>query len=391
MTERTCRTSAPFATPFALWMRTAIAPCSKDKSLISLGSSKRPYASLPSLGTGVAQEPFGRGILMKRRKSLSRSIPNAAYFPALAAPFRRLLGFASPIRLAALASFSAALSLAGCAPPPPVAHEPEYFPSSVYGEASPHVVATQDDSIPHGGGSYKVGQPYVVDGKTYYPSNYKRYSGVGYASWYGDAFHGRRTANGEIYSRNSISAAHPTMPLPSYARVTNLRNHYSIIVRVNDRGPFAHDRIMDVSQRVAELLDFRRSGTTKVKIDYVGSASLAGSDDTKLLATLRQDGRLAQLDMRHPPTFVAETQPVQTASAEIPGQAPAPLTAGVDPQAAAVQPGTVDPQTGVVATDDTTGSIPASVVFKGPMPLPPSRPFDLDAGSGSESNLGTLR
>ncbi len=331
---------------------------------------------------------------MKRRKSLSRSLSNAAHFQALAAPSGRLSGFLSPIRLAALASFGAALSLAGCAPPPPVAHGPEYFPSSVYGEASPHVVADQEDAIPHGGGSYKVGQPYVIGGKTYYPADYKRYSGVGYASWYGNAFHGRRTANGEIYDRNSISAAHPTMPLPSYARVTNLRNHYSIIVRVNDRGPFAHDRIMDVSARVAELLNFRRSGTTKVKIDYVGSASLAGSDDKKLLATLRQDGRLAQLDMRHPPTFVAETQPVQTASAEIPGQQPAPVTAGVDLQSA-VQPGSVDPQqTGAiqpttVATDDTTSSIPATEVFKGPLPLPPSRPFDLDAGG--DSDLGTLR
>ncbi|HEY1735998.1 MAG TPA: septal ring lytic transglycosylase RlpA family protein [Methylovirgula sp.] len=294
--------------------------------------------------------------------------------------------------MAAFASFAAmtglSLSLAGCAPPPPVAHGPEYFPSSVYGEASPKAVASQEDSIPHGGGFYKVGQPYVVDGKTYYPSNANRYSGVGYASWYGDAFHGRRTANGEIYSRNSISAAHPTMPLPSYARVTNLRNHYSIIVRVNDRGPFARDRVMDVSQRVAELLDFRRSGTTKVKIDYVGQASLAGSDDAKLMATLRQDGRLAQLDMRHPPTFVPV---VQTAAAEIPGQLPPPGPGSVDPQTAAVQPGSVDPQVqpATVATDDTTGSIPATETFKGTMPLPPSRPFDLDAGANSQ--VGALR
>jgi rare lipoprotein A len=248
-------------------------------------------------------------------------------------------------------------------------HGSEYFSPAVYGQASQRVAAGSD--IPHGGGSYKVGGAYTVAGRTYYPTDMKHYSGVGLASWYGDAFHGRRTANGEIYNRYSISAAHLTMPLPSYARVTNLRNHYSIIVRVNDRGPFAHDRIMDVSRRVAELLDFQRSGTTRVKVDYVGPASLAGSDDAKLVATLRQDGRLANLDMKHPPTYVAETQPVQTAAAEVappqPGDMAPPQAA---PAAQAAAPGEVAAETAVPVSD---------VVFSGPLPLPPARPFDLEA------------
>ena len=144
-----------------------------------------------------------------------------------------------------------------------------------------------------------------------------------YASWYGDAFHGRRTANGEIFDRNSISAAHPTMPLPSYARVTNLRNHYSMIVRVNDRGPFAPGRIMDVSRRVADLLDFRRTGTTMVKVEYVGRASLEGSNDEKLASTLRIDDRSAPAA---PPSMLADADaPVQTASAD-PNEVPQPAS-----------------------------------------------------------------
>ena len=164
----------------------------------------------------------------------------------------------------------------------------EYFPSSIYGPASPRVVA-DGEPVPRGGGMYMLGKPYTIAGLTYYPSE-KHYAAIGLASWYGDAFHGRRTANGEVYDRDSISAAHPTLPLPSYARVTNLRNHYSMIVRVNDRGPFAANRIMDVSRKTAEALDFCQRGTTRVKIEYIGAASLAGSNDEKLLATLRSDG-----------------------------------------------------------------------------------------------------
>jgi rare lipoprotein A len=101
---------------------------------------------------------------------------------------------------------------------------------------SPRVVADGEE-VPKGGGNYMVGKPYKIAGQTYYP-NEKPYAAVGTASWYGSDFHGRKTANGEVFDRESISAAHPTMPLPSYARVTNLRNSRSIVVRVNDRGPY---------------------------------------------------------------------------------------------------------------------------------------------------------
>ena len=113
------------------------------------------------------------------------------------------------------------------------------------------------------------------------------YSAEGLASWYGEDFHGRATANGEVYDMASISAAHPTLPIPSYARVTNLANQKSIIVRVNDRGPYHANRLIDVSVRTAKLLGFYDNGVTRVRVDYVGRAALEGSDDTKLAATLR--------------------------------------------------------------------------------------------------------
>lgn len=119
------------------------------------------------------------------------------------------------------------------------------FPQSKYGPASPRVIAEGED-VPKGGGRQLVGKAYSVAGKRYVP--YEKPTGftaVGTASWYGEAFHGRRTANGEVYDRNSISAAHPTMPLPAYARVTNLMNNRSIIVRVNDRGPYHGGRLME--------------------------------------------------------------------------------------------------------------------------------------------------
>jgi rare lipoprotein A len=112
---------------------------------------------------------------------------------------------------------------------------------------------------------------------------------VGRASWYGELFHGRRTANGEIYDMDRLSAAHPTLPLPVYARVTNLANGRAIVVRVNDRGPYARDRIIDLSRRSAELLDFRGDGTAQVRVKYLARAPLNGDDsyERRYLASQR--------------------------------------------------------------------------------------------------------
>src|SRR5271168_5070335 len=116
------------------------------------------------------------------------------------------------------------------------------------------------------------------------------YSAVGLASWYGSEFHGRSTADGEIFDMGALSAAHRSLPLPCYARVTNLGNGRSIVVRVNDRGPFVGGRILDVSARVASLLEFGSAGVAKVRIDYLGKAPAPGSDGPALLASLQPGG-----------------------------------------------------------------------------------------------------
>ncbi len=184
----------------------------------------------------------------------------------------------------------AGMLLAACSSAPPVAEKTkEYFSQAVYGKASPRKVAS-GKPVPKGGGRYHVGKPYRIAGKTYVPRDNPNYTATGLASWYGAAFHGRQTANGEVYDMNALTAAHPTLPLPSYVRVTNLENGRSVVVRVNDRGPFAHNRIIDVSKATAQVLDFQKKGTVKVRVDYVRQAGLEGSSDRALLATLTGPG-----------------------------------------------------------------------------------------------------
>jgi rare lipoprotein A len=156
-------------------------------------------------------------------------------------------------------------------------------------EYSPRVVE-EGEPVPKGGGIYRVGKPYNVNGRTYIPAENPHYRAEGIASWYGRDFHGRLTANGEVYDMHSISAAHTTLPLPSYVRVTNLNNGRSIIVRVNDRGPYHRNRVIDLSIGTAKALDFYSKGIARVRVEYVGRAPLEGSDDGMLLATLRESG-----------------------------------------------------------------------------------------------------
>jgi rare lipoprotein A len=305
-------------------------------------------------------------------------------------------------------------ALAGCAPPtaPRVSysHGHEHFAQGKkYGRASRKVVA-DGEPVPRGGGQYLVGRPYTVAGRRYYPAENPSYTAVGMASWYGAAFHGRRTANGEVYDMASLSAAHPTMPLPSYARVTNLENGYSVIVRVNDRGPYHGGRVMDVSSRVADVLDMKAMGTAKVKVDYVGPAPMEGSDDSQLLASLRTDGSQANMIGYSAPAMIAnaaaeqtdtiwsffsgggrggqqaqpqpqpeaqpapppEPPPVQVASAPEPPPPPEPVRVAAAP----VESGAAAPESG-----DTDPSPPEPIrsahLTRGAVPLPPPRPFDL--------------
>jgi peptidoglycan lytic transglycosylase len=332
----------------------------------------------------------------------------------------------------------AAWALAGCAPPPPphvsYSHGHEHFSQSKYGHASRKVVA-DGEAVPRGGGQYLVGHPYTVAGHRYYPAENPSYTAVGMASWYGAAFHGRRTANGEVYDMASLSAAHPTMPLPSYARVTNLENGYSVIVRVNDRGPYHGGRVMDVSSRVADVLDMKAMGTAKVKVDYVGPAPMEGSDDSQLLASLRTDGSQANMIGYSAPAMMAnaaaeqtetiwsffsgggrggqqaqpqpeaqpapaptpEPPPVQVASAPEPPPPPEPVrvaAAPVDSGAPPTESGDTDPL--------PPEPIRSAHLTRGAVPLPPPRPFDLSlsrsskvvavaASSGSSTRISSVR
>ena len=289
----------------------------------------------------------------------------------------------------------AAFALAGCASTPQTAarHSKEYFPSSVYGAASPRVVA-DGQPVPRGGGQYLVGHPYTVAGRVYVPRENPNYVAVGLASWYGDAFHGRMTANGEVYDKDSLSAAPPTMPLPSYARVTNLGNGSSVIVRVNDRGPFHGGRVMDVSSRVADVLDIKAYGTARVKVEYVGPAPMEGSDDNELLASLRTDGSPAKLDGYAPPTtMVAEAAPRAAealTSLFAPKPAPPPPP-GRPPRRR--RPGRHRPTAQAAAADDSeeVADAPAPPHRRiAHPPVPPERPFDLGFAKANQLALRRL-
>lgn len=158
------------------------------------------------------------------------------------------------------------------------------FTSKEYGVASSPRV-TNNPNPPRGGGRYQVGQPYTVHGKVYVPQENPNYFATGTASWYGADFHGRRTANGEIFSANAITGAHPTLPLPSYVRVTNRDNGRSVVVRINDRGPYMEGRVVDLSYRAAVMLGYVNNGSADVAVQYVGPAPLEGDDTRMLVAT----------------------------------------------------------------------------------------------------------
>lgn len=138
-------------------------------------------------------------------------------------------------------------------------------------------------------GHYKVGQPYKINGNWYYPAYDPAYAEVGEASWYGQDFHGLATANGEVFDRTLPTAAHPTLPLPSIVRVTNLKNGKAMTVRVNDRGPFAKGRLIDLSQAAARQLDFEDDGTAPVQVQFLGLAKDAtGTPPTPTMVEQRR-------------------------------------------------------------------------------------------------------
>ncbi len=171
-------------------------------------------------------------------------------------------------------------------------------------------------------GHFKVGKPYRIAGQLYHPRESYRHVETGMASWYGPNFHGKQTANGEIFNKFDLTAAHRTLQMPSIIRVTNLNNGRSAIMRVNDRGPFAHNRVLDVSERGAEVLGFKSDGTARVRIEVL-------EQESRKVAALAKQGKstrhieVALNNGQTPASFKThKVQPVQVAAAPTPVQKP---------------------------------------------------------------------
>ena len=167
-------------------------------------------------------------------------------------------------------------------------------------------------------GSFKVGSPYKINNITYYPEHNPDYDRIGLASWYGDDFHCKKTANGESFNKNQLSAAHQTLPLPSIARVTNLENGKSVTVVINDRGPFVGTRIIDLSERAAEVLAMKARGVAKVRVQYLADetnmlhADLKINNKSKYASNIkpaRNDIRMAQKASRVEKEFAVRSSP----------------------------------------------------------------------------------
>jgi rare lipoprotein A len=171
-------------------------------------------------------------------------------------------------------------------------------------------------------GVYKLGQPYQIEGRWYYPEFDPDYDRVGIASWYGEPFHGRATANGERFDRGIVTAAHPTMPLPSLVRVVNLTNNRELVVRVNDRGPFVGDRLIDLSQEAARQLGFERQGLAPVRVQFVTLADADGEPPQPTI--IRRPAPLPERPAEPPPQLVAAAPAQGRPGASLPKLLPEP-------------------------------------------------------------------
>jgi rare lipoprotein A len=214
-----------------------------------------------------------------------------------------------------------------------------------------------------GQGVYKVGKPYQVDGVWYYPSEDPDYDQKGIASWYGPNFHEKYTANGEIFDQNGLTAAHRTLPMPSIVEVINLENGRSIKVRVNDRGPFVGDRIIDMSRRSAQLLGFERQGTAKVEVRYVVPDSL----EAQALARDNGGGQAPGETPAAAPAGAVVAQALPSAGPSAPAPAPAPVQRT---EIAAAPPSTLPPPPAM----PSYAEIPAEPTQPAPLPAPAAPP-----------------
>ena len=247
-------------------------------------------------------------------------------------------------------------------------------------------------------GTFKVGNPYTVAGRIYYPKENYNHVETGIASWYGPGFHGKRTANGEIFDTGELTAAHKTLQMPSLVRVTNLDNGRSLVVRVNDRGPYSRGRVIDLSSRAAELLDFKTKGTAKVRLEVlekesrmIAAAAKAGHDTRGYEVALNQNRLPTAMALQSQEVYPLPTPPgrppqsIQAAGPGVPPvDRPQPLPSGAPP----VQPGRVE-QVALDGSAPIQGHYSAQGEF---MPDPivtrePVRPTSIYVQAGAFSDM----
>lgn len=267
---------------------------------------------------------------------------------------------ANLVRLAILGIGIAGLS--GCAsqPPPP----------------TPATAAAAAEPQPTPGGSYKVGTPYQIDGVWYYPRVDYSYNETGIASWYGPGFHAKVTANGEKYNENELTAAHQTLPMPSLVRVTNLENGRSIVVRINDRGPFVSGRIIDMSRRGAQLLGYDQRGTAKVRVEVLADESRAIA-----AAAMNANAQVAGGSPDGGPVPQAAPRPTVTVEGT-----PLPPPGAKPPPARAIAPTTL---AGTTTADGRF--MPAEVVEQKAVPAKPGKIYIQAGAFANYDNANRLR
>ncbi|WP_045836233.1 septal ring lytic transglycosylase RlpA family protein [Hyphomicrobium sp. 99] len=205
---------------------------------------------------------------------------------------RRVFGALAACRLVVAVSAAALTTACSSSNPSPgslTGVSRSVFSEDEYGvKSSPRVASS--DYVPKGGGHFKLGSPYKVAGRWYVPREDPNYQEYGVASWYGADFHGRKTANGEVFDAKALTAAHPTLPLPCYAYVTNLENGKTVLVRVNDRGPYVNDRLIDMSYAAAKHLGYLDKGRARVRVRFAGLAPLNGDDTREKQYLASQEG-----------------------------------------------------------------------------------------------------
>jgi rare lipoprotein A len=235
-----------------------------------------------------------------------------------------------------------------------------------------HAGAGPPPAGPAGEGRYKVGAPYQVAGVWYVPREQPDYDQTGVASWYGDAFDQKPTANGEIFDMSAVSGAHTTLPLPSLVEVTNLDNGRRLVVRVNDRGPFVGGRIIDLSHEAARELGYDRQGLAHVRVRYVGPAPLLGPDAGVRYA----DARPLATHLPKPIPAVA-TGPAAASTASSAADPVVELAAGTPTRAAAVAAAPLPdaaPRTIAAPAAVSSQALPpltGSAIASTPIPPPP--------------------